>query len=41
MKKVRIRKYSPAWWIARVGAGIYSMACLYIIICFAASFEAV
>lgn len=28
-KKYRIRKYSPVWWAARVGAGVGAIAGSY------------
>ena len=29
MKKYRVREYSPAWWIPRIGAGLGIIAGAY------------
>ena len=39
-KKYRIRKYSPVWWAARVGAGVIAIAGSYCWILLIASFPA-
>ena len=38
MKKYRIRKLSPLWWLTRVGFGIYMVGCIYTIILITASY---
>lgn len=38
MKKYRIRKLSPLWWLTRVAFGIYMVGCAYTIMCVAVAY---
>ena len=39
MKKYRIRKLSPLWWVTRVGGITLMVASCYVIMCCAAACE--
>lgn len=39
MKKYKIRKFSPAWWITRVGGVVITCFNLYVICVFIMSME--